>query len=83
MPVRAMEVRSSVAVPELVRVTGTAYDMVTWVVVGKAMLVTLSLTDGAAVPVPVRVTFWGEPEALSVTLRAPVRAAAEAGSKAM
>ena len=83
VPVSAMDVRFSVAVPELVRVIACAAETFPWVVVGKAMLVVLSLTEGIAVPVPVRVTFCGEPVALSVTLSVPVRAAAEAGSKAM
>ena len=81
-PVMAMEVRSSVAVPALVRVTGSASEAVPWVVVGKASAVTLSLTEGAAAPVPVRVTFCGEPVALSVTPRVAVRAPAAAGLKA-
>jgi hypothetical protein len=46
------------------------------------MLVALSFTEGAAVPVPVRVTFCGEPVALSVMLKVPDSADAEAGLKA-
>jgi len=52
-----IDVRSTVAVPALARVMASAADVVPWVVVGKTMLVALSLTDGSAVPVPVRVTF--------------------------
>ena len=55
-PVRAIDVRFKVAVPLLVSVTAFAADVVPLLVAGKAMLVTLSLTDGAAVPVPVSAT---------------------------
>ena len=82
-PVSVIEVRSMVAVPALVSVTACAADVVAWVVVGKAMLVVLSFTEGTAVPVPVSVTFCGEPVAVSVMLSVPERAAAEAGLKAM
>jgi len=81
-PVMAMEVRSSVAVPALVRLTAMGAEAVPWVVVGKARAVVLSLTEGAADPVPARVTFCGEPVAESATLRVAVSAAAEAGRKA-
>jgi hypothetical protein len=82
VPVSEIEVRVSAAVPELVSVTACAADVVPCVVAGKAMLVGLSLTEGAAVPVPDRVTFCGVPVALSATLRVPVRAAADAGLNA-
>ena len=81
-PVIEMEVRSRIAVPALVRVTAEGAEVVPWVVVGKAREVALSLTEGAAEPVPVRVTFWGDPVAESATLRVAVRAAAVAGLKA-
>ncbi len=81
-PARVMEVRFTVAVPELVRVTVWAAEVVPCLVVGKAMLVVLSLMEGAVDPVPVRVTFWGEPVALSVIVSVAVSAAAEAGLKA-
>jgi hypothetical protein len=83
VPVRVIDVSVNVAVPEFVRVTACASDVVPCAVVGKAMLVVESFTEGAAVPVPVSVTFCGEPEALSVMLNVPVSAAADAGSKAM
>jgi len=82
VPVRVMEVSVSVAAPELVRVTAWASEVLPWAVVGNVRLLALSLTDGAAVPVPVSVTCCGEPRALSVTIRVPVSAAAEAGLKA-
>ena len=81
-PVSEIEVRVNVDVPELVSVTACAADVVPCVVAGKAMLAGLSLTEGAAVPVPVRVTFCGDPVAVSVTLRVPVSAAADAGLNA-
>ncbi len=82
VPVSVMDVKVNVAVPELVRVIAWAAEVVPCVVVGKAMLVVLSFTEGAAVPVPVSVTFCGEPVALSVMLSVPVSAAAEAGLNA-
>jgi len=82
VPVRVIEVSVKVALPELVRVIAWAAEVVPCVVAGKAMLVALSFTEGAAVPVPVNVTFCGEPVALSVMLNVPDSAAAEAGVKA-
>ena len=66
VPVRVMDVSFSVAAPPLVSVTAKASEVVPWVVVGKAMLLVLSLIEGATVPVPDKATFWGEPLALSV-----------------
>jgi hypothetical protein len=82
VPASAIDVSVRVAVPELVSVTGIAAEVVPCVVVGKARLVTLSLTEGAAVPVPVRATFCGDPLAVSVTLSVAVSALAVAGLKA-
>jgi hypothetical protein len=45
VPVIEIEVKSRIAVPALVRVTGSASEAVPWVVVGKASVVTLSLTE--------------------------------------
>lgn len=81
-PVSVIDVRVNVAVPELVSVTACAAEVVPWVVVGNAMLVGLSLTDGIAVPVPVRVTFCGEPVAVSVTVTCPEKAPVDDGSNA-
>lgn len=82
VPVSEIEVKVKVAVPELVSVTACAAEVVPCFVAGKAMLVGLSLTEGAVVPVPVRVTCCGEPVAVSVTNRVPALAAAEVGLKA-
>jgi hypothetical protein len=82
-PASAIEVRVNDAVPVLVSVTACAAEAAPCFVAGNAMLVGLSLTVGAAVPVPVRVTFCGEPVAVSVTLSVPVLAAAEVGLNAM
>jgi hypothetical protein len=43
------------------------------------VLVELTVKLGAAVPVPLRVTVWGEPAALSATLRAAAKIAADDG----
>jgi hypothetical protein len=77
-----IEVRLIVVVVPLVSVTVCAAEVVACVVVGKARVVALSVSTGAVVPVPVRVTVCGEPVALSVTLSVPERAAAEAGLNA-
>lgn len=82
VPVSVMEVKVIVAVPLLVSVTAFAADVLPGAVFGKVRLDALSVTEGAAVPVPVSVTFCGEPVALSVTLRVPLSAAAELGWKA-
>ena len=68
-----------VAVPPLVSVIASAADAVACSVVGKVMLVALSFSAGAAVPVPVNVTFCGDPAALSVTLSVAESDAADAG----
>jgi hypothetical protein len=77
-----MDISVNVAVPPLVSVTALAAEVVPLFVVGKARLVTLSLTEGAAVPVPVNVTFCGDPVAVSVTLIVPVSAPAATGLNA-
>jgi hypothetical protein len=82
VPVRVIDVRVNVAVPALVRVTACAAEVVPCVVAGKAMLVLLSVTEGAAVPVPDNATVCGELVAESATLSVPVLAAAELGLKA-
>jgi hypothetical protein len=82
VPVSVIEVSVSATAPLLVSVTACAADMVPCTVVGNVKLVVLSFTEGAAVPVPVRVTFCGEPSAPSAMLSVPVSAAADAGSNA-
>lgn len=82
VPVSVIEDSVNVAVPLFVRMTGCASEVVPCFVVGKAMLVVLNLTEGALVPVPVSVTFCGDPAAVSVTLSVPESAAAEVGANA-
>lgn len=79
MPAIAIPVSVSVSVPEFFSVTACAVDTFPGAVAANVKLVTLSVTGGAAVPVPVNDTVCGEPLALSVTLRVPVSAAAELG----
>ncbi len=78
VPPRAIEVMSRVAVPELVRVRTCAAVAVPTLVVAKVRLVAESFTAGVS-PVPERVTFCGEPAALSVRATSAVRAPAAAG----
>src|SRR5579862_2107408 len=82
VPASAIELRLIATVVPLVSVTVCAAEVVACVVVGKARVVALNVSFGAAVPVPVKVSVCGEPVALSVTLRVPVSAAAEAGLNA-
>jgi hypothetical protein len=70
-----------VEVPPFVRVMVDATEIAPCRVAGNVMLVALSFIVGAAVPVPVSVTWCGEPVALSVTLSVAESAAAEAGLK--
>ncbi len=79
VPVSVIELSVIVAVPPLVNVTATAGDVVPTFVVANVRLVALSFSVGAAAPVPVNVTFCGEPVALSVMLMVPVSAAAAVG----
>lgn len=82
VPVIAMDVMFNVEAPELVIVTDCAGEVVPCVVAAKVKVVGLRVTDGFAVPVPVTVTFCGEPAALSTTLKVPVRAPADSGLNA-
>jgi len=81
VPARAIELSVMVLVPAFVRVMVDAAEVVPCNVVGKVMLVALNFIVGAAVPVPVSVTWCGDPVALSVTLSVAESAAAEAGLK--
>jgi hypothetical protein len=56
VPDSVIEVRLIVVVVPLVSVTVCAAEVVAWVVVGKARVVALSVSAGAAVPVPDSVT---------------------------
>jgi hypothetical protein len=79
VPASVIELSVMVEAPLFVRVMVEPAEVVPCRVVGKVMLVALNFIVGAAVPVPVRVTWWGEPAALSVTFSVAERAAAEAG----
>ena len=81
IPVMVSEVSVRAAVPVFLTVTVWAAVVVPTLVEAKAMLVGDNVTAGAvaAVPVPVNLTDWGEPEALSATERAAVKAPAAAG----
>jgi hypothetical protein len=69
----------SVEGPLFVRVMVDATEVVPCSVEGNVMLVELKFIVGAAVPVPVNVTWCGEPTALSVTTNDALSAAADAG----
>lgn len=79
VPVRVTPVTFNVTAPVFLTVTVWDSDVLPTAVVGKLRLVGLSVTVGTAVPVPVSVTWCGEPGALSVITRAPVSAAADCG----
>jgi hypothetical protein len=77
-----MEETVRAAVPAFVNVTICAALAVPTFAEAKVRLVDESVTDGAvATPVPERVTVWGEPVALSITERAPVRVPVAEGVK--
>jgi hypothetical protein len=81
-PEAAIEVRFKTALPEFVSVTVCAELVVSVVCDAKVSAVGARVTIGAvATPVPERVTVWGEPVALSVTVSAPVRVPATEGVK--
>jgi len=82
VPEMEIELTSTVAAPEFLRVTVRAAEVVPCVVVGNVSAVALRVIAGAATPVPVSVTFCGEPGALSAIERVAEKAAAEAGLKA-
>ncbi len=83
VPLTAMELMVSSAVPLLVSEMVFAAEAVPTVVEEKLSEVGLRVTFGAvaAVAVPVRETVWGEPEALSAMLSDPVRAPDAVGLK--
>lgn len=80
-PVREMLVTFNGEVPVLVRVTAWAWLVVPLAVEAKVSEAGLTVTESAAVPVPLSATVCGEPLAVSATLRVAFRAAAEAGLK--
>jgi len=82
IPPSVMESNSTTAVPELVSVNVFNAAVDPAFSVPNAKVVALSFNTGTAVPVPVNVTFWGDPVALSVTLSVPVRAPAAVGLNA-
>jgi hypothetical protein len=84
-PDAAIDVMDKAAVPELITVTACAALLVPSACEAKVRLVAESVTAGAVtpevVPVPLKAAVWGEPLALSVTVRVPVRAPAAVGVK--
>jgi hypothetical protein len=78
-PVMVGSMLLSVAVPLFERVAASAAEVVPLSVLGK-LNGEVSEAPGA-VPVPVRVEVWGEPEALSATESKAEKLAAEAGVK--
>ena len=79
-PETAIAPSVSAAVPELVRITVCTALVVPIVCDGKVRLVGESVAVGvAAKPVPLSVTVWGEPVALSVIASVPVRLPAAVG----
>jgi hypothetical protein len=81
VPVTAMLVMLSAALPGLDNVMGSAVAETPTVVLGNASGLGASTACGA-VPVPVSETAWGDPAALSAMEREAVRLPAEAGVKA-
>ncbi len=82
VPPSVMESSSTVAVPEFVSVTVCTAELLPTFSVPNARVVVLSFSAGTAVPVPVSVTFCGDPVALSVMVSVPVSAPAAVGLKA-
>ena len=78
-PVMVGTMLFSVALPVFERVAASAAEVAPLSVLGKASE-EVSVAPGA-VPVPVRVEVWGEPEALSATESKAEKLAAEAGVK--
>jgi len=78
-----MEEMVAEALPVFFTVTTWASLAVARTVLGKLRAVELRVIAGTATPVPVRVTFCGEPVALSATERLAVSAPATAGLKAI
>lgn len=83
VPVIAIEIRCTAAVPVLVMVTDLAAEIFKCVVVGNARLAVLRVIGGTGVAVPLKEACCGDPDALSVTDRVAVRAPVDAGLKAM
>jgi hypothetical protein len=83
VPVSVIELSVTVAVPVFVRVTVCAAEVAPCTVVGKVTLVALRVSEGAGVPVPLSVTFCGEPDALSTNVRVAESAVADAGLNPM
>jgi hypothetical protein len=83
VPMTEMLVMVSAAVPAFDSVIGKAVAAVPIKVPGKAsgFGVRAACGVGAVVPVPVRVTVWGEPDALSATESVAEKLVAEAGVK--
>ncbi len=80
VPPSAMLEIVRVAEPELVTVTAMGALVVPWMVAGKLIVLDESATNGTAAA-PVNATDWGEPAALSATLRVPAAVPAATGVK--
>jgi hypothetical protein len=76
-----MELMVTVLVPVLARITGCASLVDPLTVLGKDRLAGETLMEVDAAPVPVSVTFCGEPVALSATLSVPVSVPVVVGLK--
>jgi len=81
VPVTEMDVRATVPVPVLVAVTGCASLAAPETVFGKVRDVRLSVINVDAAPVPLNVTFCGDPVALLATLSVAVSVPIVAGLK--
>ncbi len=82
-PVAVMEVMLSVAVPVFCSVMACdeLVVLITWEAKLRLDGVMVAIGNVAAVPVPVRGTVWGEPDALSTNVMAPVRVPVAVGVK--
>ena len=78
-----MDVMFRIAVPVFLSVTSWTVLLCPTKVLGKLRLAGTKETTGnvAAIPVPLSVTTWGEPDALSVKVIAPLRGPIAVGVK--
>jgi len=81
VPPNVMESSSTTAVPEFVSVTICIAELLPTFTVPNASVVALSFSTGTAVPDPVKVTFCGDPVALSVIVKVPLSAPEAVGLK--
>jgi hypothetical protein len=81
VPPSVMESNSTTAVLEFVSVTVFIAELLPTFTVPNASVVALNFSTGTAIPVPVSVTFCGDPVALSVMVNVPLSAPAADGLK--